>query len=249
MLCAIFGEIDWDLYKELLLVTTLCKYIQQIEAMYENDIPEEIQYRRACEENTVKRLEGEKKRLEQRICELERQRLDRECELAEAMRQMERLEREVSKKEEAYEREREELRKLRSLPDGGLSVPAEACVTGYPSGNMGEKADGNCSGQGKETEEKAFQMEGLDRSIVIGGHRIWQKKMRQCLPGSQFLESDHMHFDPAMLRNKKYIIVNTDILKHGLYYKIMSERKKGQKILYVHGNNVNRTLKEIADQL
>ncbi len=249
MLCAIFGEKDWERYKELLLVTTLCKYIQQIEAMYENDIPEEIQYRRACEENTVKRLEGEKKRLEQRICELERQRLDRECELSEAMRRMERLEREASKKEEAYEREREKLQKLRSLPDGGLSAPAGICVTGYPSGNMGEKADGNCSGQGKETEEKAFQMEGLDRSIVIGGHRNWQKKMRQCLPDSQFLESDHMHFDPAMLRNKKYIIVNTDILKHGLYYKIMSERKKGQKILYVHGNNVNRTLREIADQL
>lgn len=249
MLCAIFGEKDWERYKELLLVATLCKYIQQIEAMYENDIPEEIQYRRACEENTVKRLEGEKKRLEQRICELERQRMDRECELSEAMRQMERLEREASKKEEACERERERLRKLRSLPDSSPLAPAGACVTGYPGGDTDGSMNGERSGQGKEAGEEAFRMEGLDRSIVIGGHRNWQKKMRQCLPDSQFLESDHMHFDPAMLRNKKYIIVNTDILKHGLYYKIMSERKKGQKILYVHGNNVSRTLREIADQL
>ena len=31
-------------YKYLLLLATMCKYIQQIEKMYDNDIPEEIQY-------------------------------------------------------------------------------------------------------------------------------------------------------------------------------------------------------------
>ena len=73
--------------------------------------------------------------------------------------------------------------------------------------------------------------------------------MSKCLPNSQFLASDYMNFDPAMLHNKEYIIVNTDILKHGIYYKIMNERRKGQKVLYVHGNNVERTLREISSQL
>jgi len=36
MLCTIFEEKDWERYKQILLLATLCKYIQQIEAMYEN---------------------------------------------------------------------------------------------------------------------------------------------------------------------------------------------------------------------
>ena len=128
------------------------------------------------------------------------------------------------KKEEKYEKESTELRNLRDY----LFHPKE---------------------DRKEKKEDRPDIGRLGRSVVIGGHRNWQKKMQQCLPGSQFLTYDNMNFDPTVLRNKKYIIVNTDILKHGLYYKVMNERKKEQKILYVHGNNVERTLREISDQL
>lgn len=223
MLCAIFGEEDWEKYKYLLLVATLCKYIRQIETLYEGDIPEEIQYRRTCEEKAAKSMEYEIKRMEQRICLLEQQRKDKEDKLAESERQMERLKREAAKKEEKYEKERAELLELRKLL--------------------------LCTKQEKQEEDEKTDIGRLGRSVVIGGHRNWQKKMSKCLPDSQFLASDYMNFDPAVLHNKEYIIVNTDILKHGLYYKIMNERKKGQKILYVHGNNVERTLREISNQL
>ena len=223
MICAIFEEKDWEKYKHLLLIATLCKYIQQLETLYESDIPEEIQYRQACEENAVKTLEYEIKRLEQRIGGLEQQRKDKECELAEAELKIERLRREQAKKEAKYEKERAELLELRQL----LS----------------------CTKQEKQEEDKKTDIGRLGRSVVIGGHRNWQKKMSKCLPNSQFLASDYMNFDPAMLHNKEYIIVNTDILKHGIYYKIMNERRKGQKVLYVHGNNVERTLREISSQL
>lgn len=52
-----------------------------------------------------------------------------------------------------------------------------------------------------------------------------------------------------VIANKKYIIFNTDILNHALYYKIMNQRKEGQKVLYVHGCNVNRTLQQIRKQM
>jgi len=237
MLCTIFEEKDWERYKYLLLLATLCKYIQQIEAMYENDIPEEIQYRKSCEESTVKNMEYERKRLEERICRLERQKREKEQELSEAERMMERLKRESQRNEEQHEKERAELIKLREF----ILHWKEEGVEDIPYEDGGRKQPGE--------DGKPLDIGRLDRSIVIGGHRNWQKKLRQCLPGSQFLASDYMNFDPAVLHNKKYIIVNTDILKHGLYYKIMNERKKEQKILYVHGNNVDRTLREIAKQL
>ena len=180
-------------------------------------------------------MEYEKKRMEQRVCGLERQKKDMERELTEAQRQIDRLKKEILKKEE----ELLELRKYVSQKEGREEETEEA--------DQMPKDENDCTEPGKNIKE--VDVGRLDRSIVIGGHRNWQKKMRQCLPDSQFLASDHMHFDPAVLRNKKYIIVNTDILKHGLYYKIMSERKKGQRILYVHGNNVDRAMREIADQL
>lgn len=233
MLCTIYGEKDWEQYKQILLIATLCKYIQQIEEMYESDIPEEIQYRKSCEESAVKNLEYDRKRMEEKISELERQKKEREHELADAERKLERMEREKRKNEERHERDKEELVRLREFIFQRYQVKEKS----GKGGGSGEKGEETLSGG------------GLDQSIVIGGHQNWQKKLRRRLPDSQFLASDHMNFDPAVLHNKKYIIVNTDILKHGLYYKIMNERKKGQKILYVHGNNVERTLREIAEQL
>ena len=199
-----------------------------------------MQYRKSCEEKAVrekvvkeKEMETEcvRKQMEERVRCLKRQNREKENALAEAERRMERLKRECQKNEELHEKEKEELVRLREF------------IFRMKGEEDGEEPDG------KGKEGKMFDTGRLNRSIVIGGHRNWQKKLRQCLPGSQFLASDYMNFDPAVLHNKKYIIVNTDILKHGLYYKIMNERKKGQKILYVHGNNVDRTLREIAKQI
>lgn len=249
MLCTIFEERDWERYKYILLLATLCKYIQQIETMYENEIPEEIQYRKSCEDSEVKSLEYARKRMEERICSLELKKKEKESELDETKRQIERMERESRKKEARHEEEKAELARLRELifqrkgEAGGITEEfkrkEETCGV----------ADEEKSGESIRSLRKRFDAGRLEQSIVIGGHRNWQRKLRRRLPDSQFLASDYMNFDPAVLHNKKYIIVNTDILKHGLYYKIMNERKKGQKILYVHGNNIDRTLREIAEQL
>ena len=163
---------------------------------------------------------------------------------------IERLKREALKREEKHEKDKAELRELQSCILRRKEERTEEEKRSEEEFRTGRDRSGIWMKTEKDKEEdKEVRIGKLDKSIVIGGHRNWQRKMRRCLPNSQFLESDHMHFDPAVLHNKKYIIVNTDILKHGLYYKIMSERKKGQKILYVHGNNIDRTLRELADQL
>lgn len=229
-LCAVFEEKEWEAYRQLLLIATLCKYIRQIEVLYEADNPEEIRYRKLYEEKTVMRLECEMSHMEEKVETLERQKQEKESELAVAKVRIEKLENLQKENEEQYKKEKEELTALRNFIF-----------------QMGEEEEREEDGIKDENQES--EIDGLGRSIVIGGHRNWQKKMRKCLPQSQFLTSDHMNFDAAILRNKEYIIFNTDILKHGLYYKIMNEKKKGQKVLYVHGNNVGRTLREIANQL
>lgn len=256
-MCAIFEEEDWERYRYLLLTATLCKYIQQIEAMYEQGIPEEVQYRENCKEDTVKHLEYEIKRLEEKIRVLEQQKKAREDELAETELLIGRLKRDSEKKERQYARERAELLEYRNAAvqsgageNGKGKQREEARKRRQSEETGGQNRQKSLDGAVEVWErEGSLDIGRLDRSIVIGGHRNWQKKMRQCLPDSQFVASDHMNFDPAVLRNKKYIIVNTDILKHGIYYKIMSERKKEQKVVYVHGNNVDRALQEIAEQL
>lgn len=98
------------------------------------------------------------------------------------------------------------------------------------------------------TEDHAALMKG-EKMLIIGGHINWQRKMKQYLPRSQFLSSDNLHFDNSVLHCKRYIIFNTDVLKHGLYYKIIGQRKKEQKILYVHGNNIDKILQDINRQI
>lgn len=229
-LCAVFEEKEWEAYRLLLLIATLCKYIRQIEALYEADNPEENRCREFYEEKTVMRLEWERSLMEAKVKALERQKEEKESELAAAKARIEKIENLQKENEEQYKKEKEELTALRNYI--------------FRLGKEGEQEEEKIEDESQETE-----ISGLGRCIVIGGHRNWQKKMRKCLPQSQFLTSDHMNFDAAILKNKEYIIFNTDILKHGLYYKIMNEKKKGQKVLYVHGNNVGRTLREIASQL
>ena len=98
------------------------------------------------------------------------------------------------------------------------------------------------------TEDHTALMKG-EKMLIIGGHINWQRKMKQYLPRSQFLSSDNLHFDNSVLHCKRYIIFNTDVLKHGLYYKIIGQRKKEQKILYVHGNNIDKILQDINRQI
>lgn len=229
-LCAVFKEKEWEAYRQLLLIATLCKYIRQVETLYENDNPEEIRYRKLCEDKAVLRMECEMNRMAEKIGLLAHQKQEKESELADARMRIEKLEYMQKEKEEQYKKEKEELTALRNFI--------------FQMGEEEEAGDGE-----SEKDDEEPEIDGLGRSIVIGGHQNWQKKLRKYLPESQFLSSDHMNFDASILRNKEYIIFNTDILKHGLYYKIMNEKKQGQKVLYVHGNNVGRTLREIANQL
>lgn len=84
--------------------------------------------------------------------------------------------------------------------------------------------------------------------LVIGGHRNWQNKLREFFPEWQFVACEKKNMDKEIVRGKECIICNTEILTHSCYYKAMASRKKGQKIYYVHSNNIDMCIQELQEQ-
>ena len=225
---SLFGALSEEEYESILLAATLCKYIEQLHRRCEENQLEELRCRTRQIEERERQLVLRQEQLEQRERLIAGQREALERLAGDQTQKIQKLENALLELVERHEKEKEELASLRSF---AYQLRA-----------------------GQEEELPAHgreKLEGLriEKSLVIGGHSNWQKKMRCHFPNSQFLACDNRNFDPSILRNKRYIIFNTDILKHASYNRIMAERKKGQKILYVHGNNVERCLGELAGQL
>lgn len=225
---SLFGSLSEEEYESILLAATLCKYIEQLHRRCEENQLEELRCRTRQIEEQERQLVLRQEQLAQRERLIAGQREALERLAGDQTQKIQKLENALRELVERHEKEKEELASLRSF---AYQLRA-----------------------GQEEELPAHgreKLEGLrlEKSLVIGGHSNWQKKMRCHFPNSQFLACDNRNFDPSILRNKRYIIFNTDILKHASYNRIMAERKKGQKILYVHGNNVERCLGELAGQL
>lgn len=225
---SLFGSLSEEEYESILLAATLCKYIEQLHRRCEENQLEELRCRSRQIEERERQLVLRQEQLAQRERLIAGQREALERLAGDQTQKIQKLENALLELVERHEKEKEELASLRSF---AYQLRA-----------------------GQEEELPAHgreKLEGLriEKSLVIGGHSNWQKKMRCHFPNSQFLACDNRNFDPSILRNKRYIIFNTDILKHASYNRIMAERKKGQKILYVHGNNVERCLGELAGQL
>ncbi len=225
---SLFGSLSEEEYESILLAATLCKYIEQLHRRCEENQLEELRCRTRQIEERERQLVLRQEQLEQRERLIAGQREALERLAGDQTQKIQKLENTLRELVERHEKEKEEL--------------ASLCSFAYQL-RAGQEEELPAHGREK--------LEGLriEKSLVIGGHSNWQKKMRCHFPNSQFLACDNRNFDPSILRNKRYIIFNTDILKHASYNRIMAERKKGQKILYVHGNNVERCLGELAGQL
>ena len=85
--------------------------------------------------------------------------------------------------------------------------------------------------------------------LVVGGHIGWQNKLKEYFPDWQFTASERRIREDDVIKGKEYIICNTEILSHADYYKLVAARDKGQKLLYVHSNNLQRCMTELEGQL
>lgn len=147
-------------------------------------------------------------------------------------RRLTELEQQIVSMEEGFSREKEELIGLRNF----VFKFGQNDLEGEQEGEIG------IIWQQKERfPEKKI--------LVVGGTENWRKKMRRLLPDSQFYPTDRNNFHPGILRRKKYIVIHTDSLSPGLYHQILSRKTKEQKIVYVHGNNVEMTIRQIQGQI
>lgn len=261
-------------YAYSLIIAHLCKYIKKVEAWYLDmrDLADETLRVTERVHAFGKELleysdweEYEKQQAELQRCQKEIAQLKGERKQLEEviLKQEKELEKEKKKAEEAEKQVQEHMQELAALrsfvyflaneeeeeknriPDGDKKN--ESCKEAQTSADS-EKSI-------KSKDKKAFDDDEKIRSwkekkvVVVGGHVNWQAKLKELFPNWQFLLAGQSALAGNMIRGKEIIIFNTMILDHSCYYKVISEKGKEQKLCYVHSNNIEKCIKELASQM
>ena len=79
--------------------------------------------------------------------------------------------------------------------------------------------------------------------VIVGGHRIWQNKVKDVYPYFSFIDADNINYDINLTRNADYIFFNTLHCSHTLFYKVknnMSSSRNSHKanIIFIGNNNL-----------
>lgn len=216
-------------YATGLMLAQLCKYIRQLEEQSLSSSKDyagmQIQIAQREKEEICLRQKQNERELEQLAAEkrgLQNTILKQEQELR-------RLHKQAAGQKQQLAAQQTELGEMRSylysLSEGWEEGNAETCANTKLS----------------EWSEK--------KVLVVGGHTNWQNKLRELFPKWQFISAGQNSLDDKMIRGKDCIICNTEVLAHSCYYKILSGRERRQKLCYVHSNNIQKCLRELAQQL
>lgn len=249
-LCSISPDIEWEDYKVLLLLASVCKYIkaQKMQPGTEKLFIQRMEQRRQLKAANAQRevFQDQMLKLQRQVNLICRERDDLADRLEETRQQLQRRREQLQDIRSELEQRRQELEELRNyvcqLVGGEEENENEEPEkhTGIHEGDKASDGAGNSICKNYLNHRKV---------VVIGGHENWQRRFREYFPGWQFLSSSKNNYDAGCVRNKEIIIVNTAVLKHSCYYRIMSERSREQMVLYVHGSNPERCLEELEQQL
>lgn len=216
-------------YATGLMLAQLCKYIRQLEEQSLSASKDyagmQIQIAQREKEEIYLRQKQNERELEQLAAEkrgLQNTILKQEQELR-------RLHKQAAGQKQQLAAQQTELGEMRSY--------LYSLSEGWEEGNAETCADTRLS----EWSEK--------KVLVVGGHTNWQNKLRELFPKWQFISAGQNSLDDKMIRGKDCIICNTEVLAHSCYYKILSGRERRQKLCYVHSNNIQKCLRELAQQL
>lgn len=216
-------------YFEALQIAVLCKYIGNLECYIQDRIVNSFDvkvYELKEKEREIqikeKKLDIKKKEWETRVEELEKRNKELEAEIERQKKIME----EENKK---HENEKDELILLREYI--------------YKSSKADENLDNNT------IDYEKIQKFWIEQSVVlIGGRENWQQKIKNIFPKWKYVTASHTTFSPDMISDKKYIICNTDVLSHSVYYKVIANKSANQYLLYAHGTNLEKFLIELEGQ-
>lgn len=89
------------------------------------------------------------------------------------------------------------------------------------------------------------------KCAVIGGHINWQQKLQALLPEYRYLHADELNRDMRYIDALDAVFINTSVLSHALYGKLMNNMEGNHTDLYYlsGATNIERTLEEMYDAL
>ena len=95
--------------------------------------------------------------------------------------------------------------------------------------------------------EEMLKAIGKKKIIIMGGHQQWQRKVKEALPFVELVYVDLINRDFKIISGYDYVFVNTSVLSHGFYSKLMKTLgKEKNKLRYLSGKvNVEKTIEEI----
>ena len=86
-------------------------------------------------------------------------------------------------------------------------------------------------------------------AICLGGLNNWISSMKEKLPNWTFVAAGVENYDPALLKGRDYIFINTKANTHGMYYRAIENKDKNTKLRYINNLNIDRVLQEIEKSL
>lgn len=112
--------------------------------------------------------------------------------------------------------------------------------------NIDELETATASFSDTGNKPNSFVEEKLKSSniLVMGGHQIWQNRLKEVYPYFTYIDSDNVNFDINITRNADFIFFNTLHCSHTLYYRIKNNVNNGRtnnkdKIVLVSSNNLD----------
>ena len=216
-------------YATGLILAQLCKYIRQLE---EQSLLASKDY--AGMQLQIAQREKEELCLRQKQKE----------------RELEQLALEKRRLQDTILKQEQELRRLqKQAAEQKQQIAAQQTELGEMRSYLYSLSEGREEGNGDACAETKLPEWSEKKVLVVGGHTNWQNKLRELFPKWQFISAGQNSLDDKMIRGKDCIICNTEVLAHSCYYKILSGRERRQKLCYVHSNNIQKCLRELAPQL
>lgn len=107
--------------------------------------------------------------------------------------------------------------------------------------------------QQQEQEEKVLIDESINlkniKAIIFGGHPNWILKMKEKLTNFEFIPANTINFNVSILDSYEYVFINTSFIGHAMYYKIIENLNKDNKLRYINNVNVDRAIEDIKNAL
>ncbi|EGT4205778.1 hypothetical protein EPL64_14500 [Clostridioides difficile] len=105
----------------------------------------------------------------------------------------------------------------------------------------------------QQQEQYVITDESIDlksiKAVIFGGHPNWILKMKERLINFEFISAEVINFDVNILNSYEYVFINTNFIGHAMYYKIIENLNKNNKLRYINNINLDRAIEDIKNAI